>query len=74
MHRSIHSQAIFCIAAATPPSPVFEPAEKEAWQHTGARKHGAMRALSDGLDTRSIGIVCRMDFALGIMVIALDAM
>ena len=36
----------FCIAAATPPSPEFEPAENEAWQHTEL----ANTALCDKMD------------------------
>ena len=70
MPRGIYSQVIFRIPAARTPSPQFEHAEKEAWQHMEL----ANTALCDGLDIRLIGIVCRMDVALARMIIALDAM
>lgn len=46
MHRSIYQQVISCIAAATPPSPEFEPAEKENWQHMELSN----TTLCDGMD------------------------
>ena len=52
-HRDLYSQAIPCVAAATPPSPEFEPAAKESLascgNRAGACKHGAMRATCDGM-------------------------
>ena len=69
MPRDICSQVVFRIPAARTPSPEFEPAEKEAWQHTEL----ANTALCNGLEIQLIDIVCRLDVILGRMIIALDA-